>query len=67
MVSEKIGRRALLGGGLALAGGLLLGEKLDTATRGRAKRRVVVWSEGTAPKSVYPNDINAAIATGCSG
>ena len=29
-----------------------------------AKRRVVVWSEGTAPKDVYPNDINAAIADG---
>jgi trehalose utilization protein len=26
------------------------------------KRRVVVWSEGTAPKNVYPNDINGAIA-----
>jgi trehalose utilization protein len=28
------------------------------------KRRVVVWSEGTAPKNVYPNDINGAIADG---
>lgn len=25
---------------------------------------VVVWSEGTAPKNVYPNDINGAIAEG---
>lgn len=24
--------------------------------------RVLVWSEGTAPESVYPNDINATIA-----
>jgi len=29
-----------------------------------AKRRVVVWSEGTAPKAVFPNDINGAVAEG---
>jgi trehalose utilization protein len=29
-----------------------------------AKRVVVVWSEGTAPKDVYPHDINGAIAEG---
>lgn len=29
-----------------------------------AARTVVVWSEGTAPKNVYPNDINGAIAEG---
>lgn len=28
----------------------------------RAKRVVVVWSEGTAPKNVYPKDINGAVA-----
>ena len=28
------------------------------------QQTVVVWSEGTAPKNVYPNDINAAIAEG---
>lgn len=28
------------------------------------KKVVVVWSEGTAPKDVYPNDINGAIAEG---
>jgi len=28
------------------------------------KRCVVVWSEGTAPKKVYPKDINGAIAEG---
>ena len=27
-------------------------------------KTVVVWSEGTAPKNVYPNDINTAIAEG---
>jgi len=28
------------------------------------KKTVVVWSEGTAPKNVYPSDINTAIADG---
>jgi trehalose utilization protein len=28
------------------------------------QRRVLVWSEGTAPKKVYPKDINGAIADG---
>lgn len=28
------------------------------------KKCVVVWSEGTAPKSVYPHDINGAVAEG---
>lgn len=27
-------------------------------------RKVVIWSEGTAPKNVYPKDINTAIAEG---
>jgi trehalose utilization protein len=30
----------------------------------QAQRCVVVWSEGTAPKKVYPKDINGAIAEG---
>jgi len=33
----------------------------------KAKRCAVVWSEGTAPKAVYPNDINGAIAEGLKG
>ena len=28
------------------------------------RKTVVVWSEGTAPKEVYPKDINGAIAEG---
>ncbi len=28
------------------------------------KKTVVVWSEGTAPKNIYPQDINGAIAEG---
>jgi len=31
------------------------------------KKTVVVWSEGTAPKNVYPDDINGAIAAGLTG
>ena len=57
-----VSRRALIGGGLALASGALLG--LDAQARPRKKRQVVVWSEGTAPKNVYPNDVNTAIAEG---
>ena len=59
-MKNSISRRALVGSGLAVAGGLLLG----TAGAAQKKRRVVVWSEGTAPKNVYPQDINAAIAEG---
>jgi hypothetical protein len=29
-----------------------------------ARKTVVVWSEGTAPKHLYPADINGAIADG---
>ena len=38
-----------------LAAGCLAAEK---------KKTVVVWSEGTAPKTIYPDDINCAIAEG---
>ena len=61
MTNELISRRALLGGGLTLAGGLILNEEARAAKR---TKRVVVWSEGTAPKKVYPDDINTAIAEG---
>jgi trehalose utilization protein len=45
---------------LAVLGSFWNGEAL-------AQRRVVVWSEGTAPKEVYPNDINGAVAEGLKG
>ena len=61
MTNESISRRALLSGGMTLAGGLLLNEDADAAKK---TRRVVVWSEGTAPKKVYPDDVNTAIAEG---
>ena len=65
---ELITRRTALGAGLAAAGAVLLGDtafsQQGTAT---ARRKVVVWSEGTAPKAVYPNDVNTAIAAGLKG
>ncbi len=35
-----------------------------SASDANAQRKVVVWSEGTAPKAVYPDDINGAVAEG---
>ena len=68
---SEISRRRLLGLGVAAAGGLALGKSAQgaaargmAAARGGGMRTVVVWSEGTAPKNVYPNDINGAIAEG---
>jgi trehalose utilization protein len=56
---RPIARRAFVGAGLAAATSALLGPALQAA----APRRVVVWSEGTAPDDkVYPQDINGAIA-----
>ena len=52
-------RRELLMG--ATGGGLLLAAG---AAEARPDRRVVVWSEGTAKSSFYPNDVNGAIAEG---
>jgi trehalose utilization protein len=71
----EMNRRTLLGLGVAAAGGLVLAKSVQgaaakkAAASGAAKaaggtRTVVVWSEGTAPKNVYPNDINTAIAEG---
>ncbi len=60
-MNNSISRRTALGLGAAAAANALL--PLD-AWAAPAKRRVVVWSEGTAPKDVYPNDINGAIAEG---
>ncbi|MCX6906184.1 MAG: ThuA domain-containing protein [Verrucomicrobia bacterium] len=70
--NSGISRRQMLGLGAVAATGLLLGPTVTGCKTGlgaRAKRRVVVWSEGTAnvdpgSKQVYPNDINTAIAEG---
>jgi trehalose utilization protein len=61
---SDMSRRTLLGLGAAAAGGLVLGVKSKAAPGATAKRTVVVWSEGTAPKDVYPKDINSAVAEG---
>jgi trehalose utilization protein len=60
-VYENISRRSVLALGAAVTSELLLGRGVWAA---EPKRRVVVWSEGTAPKNVYPKDINTAVAEG---
>jgi len=64
--NRRFSRRIALGLGLAVTAGAIFTNNLFAA---EAKRKVVVWSEGTAnvdpgSKKVYPNDINAAIAEG---
>lgn len=61
-MSNTVSRRSLLIGGLALPG--LMAMENAIAQGAKKTRKVLVWSEGTAPKNVYPNDINAAIAEG---
>ncbi len=58
-MSDRISRRAVLALGAAAAGEVLLSETVEAA---ESRRRVLVWSEGTAPKNVYPKDINGAVA-----
>ncbi len=52
---------------MLLAVGLTMAASKNTAAQEKAKRCVVVWSEGTAPKNVYPDDINGAIVDGLKG
>ncbi len=64
-MSEYLSRRSFLSTSAVGAGGFLLGQPLaHGAEAGAAKPCVVCWSEGTAPKKVYPKDINGAIAEG---
>jgi trehalose utilization protein len=58
-MSNTVARRGFLAAGLAMA----FCAGVTFAADG-PKRTVVVWSEGTAPKKIYPNDINGAIADG---
>ena len=58
-----LSRLAVVGVG-AVAAGTALSCAAQAAAPAGAKRLVVVWSEGTAPKDVYPDDINGAIAAG---
>ena len=69
---------AAVAAGLVLGAGLnarAAEEPTQKKKKGKGKRKkaqaqtqrcVVVWSEGTAPKKVYPKDINGAIAEGLS-
>ncbi len=64
--SIGMSRREALNLGVTVVAGLVLAPNLVAAS---AKRRVVVWSEGTAnvdarSKVVYPNDVNTVIAEG---
>ncbi len=56
------GARLVTGGLVASMGGELLAQTRPTPKPAAKKRVVLIWSEGTAPKSVYPRDINGAIA-----
>ncbi len=61
-----LSRRTMLGMSAVAATGLILAPEALAAAD---KRRVVVWSEGTASKDegskqVYPDDINSAVAEG---
>jgi trehalose utilization protein len=60
-MSVSVSRRTVLALGAVAAGELLLS---GTALAAQPRRRVVVWSEGTAPKKVYPKDISGAVAEG---
>jgi trehalose utilization protein len=66
MVLQKFSRRAFIVLVSAMATGLVLSMSpgMARAEKAPAKRCVVVWSEGTAPKNVYPNEISGAIAEG---
>jgi trehalose utilization protein len=55
----SLNRRSFIGMAAAATGAMLIPSTMA------ATRRVVVWSEGTAPEDkVYPQDINGAIADG---
>jgi trehalose utilization protein len=61
LMSDTLSRRKVLELGAVAASGLLL-PKIGFAAE--PKRRVLVWSEGSAPKDVYPKDINNVVADG---
>ena len=63
-MSESVSRRTVVALGAVAAAELLLNRVSQAA---EPKHRVVVWSEGTAPKKVYPTDINGAVAEGLKG
>ena len=61
-------RRAFLQLGTAAAAGAALAQLgAEEAHAAAGPLRVLVWSEGTAPREVYPQDINEAIAEAFRG
>ena len=58
-MNVRMSRRTALHMGATVAASALWAPQVLAAA---APRQVVVWSERTAPKDVYPNDINGAIA-----
>jgi hypothetical protein len=60
-MNPMLSRRTILAAGAAAAVELLSSQPAWAA---KPKRRVVSWSERTAPKDVYPHDINGAVAEG---
>ncbi len=60
-MNPLISRRGVLAAGAVAAAELLTTRSARAEER---KHRVVVWSEGTAPKNVYPHDIRGAVADG---
>lgn len=61
-MESRVSRRDVINmGGSALAAALMAGVLPAEAA---GKRRVVVWCEGTAKSSFYPNDVAGAIAEG---
>jgi trehalose utilization protein len=61
MVTKGFSRRAFILFTVLIAS-IIMGTA--QAEKAPVKHCVVVWSEGTAPKSVYPNDICGAVAEG---
>lgn len=59
---REVLRTAALAGLWAAAGGRTLAQGQTAPAGAKKPRTILVWSEGTAPASVYPNDIRGAVA-----
>jgi trehalose utilization protein len=62
VVPRAHSRRAFLQWGTAAAAGAALGQLPAPAAAEAGLLHVLVWSDGSAPSSVYPDDVNGAIA-----
>jgi trehalose utilization protein len=64
-MNPLLSRRSILAAGAVAAVDLLVSQhSLAEESKPGQKHRVVVWSENSAPKNVYPHDINTAVAEG---